>query len=112
MSKDDRNDNNRRKVPSWDGTPDTFDTYEVKLGIFLKTGPKWKESELISEAVSKLEGKAWQLIEQISEDERDKIDSKEVLLTFLRKNLLEAAVPELGKCFAGGKCSSALARRA
>ena len=99
MSKDDRKDNNRRKVPSWDGTPDAFDTYEVKLGIFLKTGPKWKESELISEAVSKLEGKAWQLIEQISEDERDKIDSKEVPLTFLRKNLLEAAVTELGKMF-------------
>ena len=96
MSRDERD---RKKVPSWDGSPETYDTYEIKVGIFLRTGARWKEPELIAELVSKLEGKAWSLIEQISEEERDKLNSREVFLNFLKKNLLEAAVPELGKLF-------------
>jgi hypothetical protein len=97
MSRDDNRD--RKKVPSWDGSPENFDSYEVKVGIFLRTGAKWKEPELIAELISKLEGKAWQLIEQIAEEEREKIQTREIFLTFLKKNLLEAAVPELGKMF-------------
>jgi hypothetical protein len=67
----DKRDVDRRKVPTWDGSPEAFETYEVKVGIFMKTQPRWKEPELVAELVSKLEGKAWQLIEQISEEERE-----------------------------------------
>ena len=61
MARDDRKDE-RRKVPVWDGNPDEYDSYEVKVGIYLRTGPKWKEAELINELVSRLQGKAWNLI--------------------------------------------------
>ena len=86
-------------VPTWDGAPEKWDTYVVKVNIYLKTEPKWKLSQAIAKLTSRLTGKAWELIEQTEEAALDALASKELFLAFLKKNLLASAVPELGRHF-------------
>ena len=89
----------KKKVPSWDGTPEKWDTYVIKTGIFMKTQPEWKAPNLIAELMQRLEGRAWDLIEQISEEQQEKLVNRKIFLQFLKESLLESAVPELGRFF-------------
>ena len=86
-------------IPTWDGTPEKWDTYVIKVGVHLKTEPKWKLSQTIAKLISRLTSKAWELVEQTEESSLDALTTKELYLAFLKKNLLASAVPELGRHF-------------
>ena len=90
---------NRLEVPVWDGSPENWETYQIKVGIFCRTEALWKQPQLIAKLINKLDGQAWRLIEQTEEVSLEGLNSKEVYLEFLKKNLLESAVPELGRLF-------------
>ena len=86
-------------IPTWDGSPEKWDTYVIKVGVHLKTEPKWKLSQTIAKLISRLTSKAWELVEQTEESSLDALTTKELYLGFLKKNLLASAVPELGRHF-------------
>jgi hypothetical protein len=86
-------------IPTWDGTPEKWDTYVIEVGVHLKTEPSWKISQKIAKLISRLTSKAWELVEQTEESSLDALITKELYLGFLKKNLLASAVPELGRHF-------------
>ena len=87
-------------IPSWSGTPETFDTYKVQVKYFLKSKPSFQQSQQIAKLIRQLRGRAWELIEKLPETSKEKLEkSQEIFFNFLKKHLLEGELPELGRCF-------------
>ena len=84
-------------VPSWDGTPQTWETFNIEVDIFCKQEPSWKEPQQIAKLLGALKNQAKDLHAALSESERDKIISKEIFKEYLRGHLLETSIPELGR---------------
>ena len=86
--------------PTWDGTSENFERYELKLHYFIRQQPSWKESQQLARAIRSLKSKAWDLVERLSEKGREQLEkSEKVYIAFLRKHLLDGEVPELGRQF-------------
>ena len=88
-------------VPSWNGEPEAWEDFVISTETYLKTREPWKESQLIAQIISRFDkkGKPWRLLVSLSETERAKLVSKDALLSYLKGNLLESAIPELGRHF-------------
>jgi hypothetical protein len=87
-------------VPTWSGDLDDWETYKIRAGICVRGADQWKQSQRISNLVQVLEGKAWEAIENLSDNERDKIQESLVpFLAFLKEQCLPTAIPELGRRF-------------
>ena len=88
-------------VPSWNGEPEAWEDFVISTETFLKTREPWKESQLIAQIINRFDkkGKPWRLLVSLSETERAKLVSKDALLSYLKGNLLESAIPELGGHF-------------
>ena len=87
-------------IPSWSGTPETFDTYKVQVKYLLKSKPSFQQSQQIAKLIRQLRGRAWELIEKLPETSKEKLEkSQEIFFNFLKKHLLEGEIPELGRCF-------------
>ena len=88
-----------KDIPIWDGSADAWEQFQTKLSWYLRRGKPHEESFLIARVIGKLTGKAWTIIEQVPENQRDKLCTKATFIKFLKKNLLDGAVPELGRKF-------------
>ena len=87
-------------VPTWSGDLDDWEMYKIRAGIYVRGADQWKQGQRISNLVQVLEGKAWEAIENLSDNERDKIQESLVpFLAFLKEQCLPTAIPELGRRF-------------
>ena len=84
-------------MPSWDGSPETWDSFSIEVDVFIKQEPKWKEAQQVAKLLGALRNQGKDLHAALSESERDKIVTKESFKQFLRGHLLETAGPELGR---------------
>ena len=72
------------QVPSWDGTPQTWESFNIDVDIFVKQEPPWKEPQQIAKLLGALKNQAKDLHAALSESERDKITTKETFKEYLR----------------------------
>ena len=84
-------------IPSWDGSPETWEEFEVEVDLFCRRKPAWQEAQQIASLLSALKGTPKSLHLVLSEKERAKITTKEIFKKYLKGNLLETSVPELGR---------------
>ena len=88
----------KTKVPSWDGTPESFEVYKTKARWYVKGFKAWEQDIAVSKLVVKLTGRAWDAIQQLPE-ERCHFEDFPALLLFLQQSCLESAIPESGRVF-------------
>ena len=93
MARDDSN------IPTWDGLPEGWEKYEIKIDNFCDQAERWKEPQQIAKLLSRLTGNAEKLFASLSEVERRKVKDRTTFKSYLKRHLLEQAVPELGKNF-------------
>ena len=88
-------------VPTWDGDPGKWEEFVITTETFLKQVEPWKESQQIARIINHFDkrGKPWRLLISLSESERAKLTTKANLFAYLKGNLLESAIPELGRHF-------------
>ena len=88
-------------VPTWNGEPEGWEDFIISVETFIKQKEPWKEGQQIARIINKFDkkGKPWRLLVSLSETERAKLVTKEALLAYLKGNLLESAIPELGRHF-------------
>ena len=86
-------------IPSWDGRPETWEEFEVEVDLFCRRKPAWQEAQQIASLLSALKGTPKSLHLALSGKERQarKITTKEIFEKYLKGNLLETSVPELGR---------------
>jgi hypothetical protein len=90
----------RDPVPTWDGSPDSWEKYQLQVEYFFKTKPHWEKPYLLAKLIKALTGKCWTLIEKLPQTSRLQLEkSPEIFLSFLKKHLLEGVLPELGRVF-------------
>ena len=88
-------------VPTWNGEPDHWEDFVISLETFVKQREVWKEGQQIARIINRFDkkGKPWKLLVSLSEQERAKLTTKDALISYLKGNLLESAIPELGRHF-------------
>ena len=87
-------------VPSWDGSPEEWEDYQVRSGIYCRGTDRWKIGQRISNLIQSLTGKAWDSIMNLSEKERENLQvDLESFHTYLKSSCLPTAIPELGRRF-------------
>ena len=87
-------------VPIWDGSPEEWEDYQVRSGIYCRGIDKWKIGQRISTLIQSLTGKAWDSIMNLSEKERENLQvDLESFHTYLKSSCLPTAIPELGRRF-------------
>ena len=90
-------------IPDWDGTVETWEDFTTRTDVYCRQVEPWKESQQISKIIGKFStsknNRVWKLLQALSETEREKLFSKTALLTFLKSQMLESAIPELGRHF-------------
>ena len=86
-----------KHIPSWDGSPETWEEFEVEVDLFCRRKPDWQEAQQIAQLLGALKGTPKSLHLALSEKERAKITTKEIFKKYLKGNLLETSVPELGR---------------
>jgi len=86
-------------IPIWDNKPETFDEHFIEVDIYVRQFPKWKEEIAIAKILGSLQGQSKQLLQALSEVEREKISTKAAYRSFLRGHLLEVGIPERGRSF-------------
>ena len=87
-------------VPSWDGTAEKFEEYQVRAQIYVNGGENWKQPQRISNLVQALQGTAWGVILNLSESERENLQKTfRSFIEFLKLSCTETAVPQLGRRF-------------
>ena len=91
-------DDKTNKVPSWDGTPESYEVYKTKARWFVKGFKPWEQEMAVSKLVVKLTGRAWDAIQQLPE-ERCHFEDFPAFLLFLQQSCLESAIPESGRIF-------------
>ena len=84
-------DNSR--IPAWDNKPETFDEHFIEVDTFVRQFPKWKEGIAIAKILGALQGQSKQLLQALSEVERDKISTKVAYRSFLRATCLKSGYP-------------------
>ena len=58
----------KTKVPSWDGTPESSEVYKTKARWYVKGFKAWEQDIAVSKLVVKLTGRAWDAIQQLPEE--------------------------------------------
>ena len=88
------------KVPTWDGEIEGWERYKVDVRYFLKTKPNWQKSQQLARLIRNLKRRAWDLIERLPEESKERLEADEqTFITFLKRHLLEGEIPELGRSF-------------
>ena len=86
-----------KHILSWDGSPETWEEFEVEADLFCRRKPACQEAEQVASLLSALKGIPKSLLLALSEKERAKITTKEIFKKYLKGKLLETSVPELGR---------------
>ena len=89
------------KIPTWDNDPDNFPDFEDRV-LWYERGLKNNDrKQTVARIVQRLTGVPWRTIKDLSKDDHDRLCQSGVkaLLTFLRGQLVEDGVPEIGKRF-------------
>ena len=90
----------REMVPSWSGNVEEWEDYTVRAGIYCRGTDSWKVGSRIANLIQCLEGKAWDAIINLSENERISLQQDlPAFLSFLKEQCLPTALPELGRRF-------------
>ena len=86
--------------PVGDGSPEDWEDYQVRSGIYCRGTDKWKIGQRISNLIQSLTGKAWDSIMNLSENERENLQVDLTSFhTYLNSSCLPTAIPELGRRF-------------
>ena len=76
-------------IPSWSGTPETFDTYKVQVKYFLKSKLSFQQSQQIAKLIRQLRGRAWELIEKLPETTKEKLEkSQEIFFNLFEETFV------------------------
>ena len=87
-------------VPVWDGSPEDWEDYQIRSGIYCRGVDKWKVGQRISNLIQSLTGKAWDSITNLSEPERENLQQDlPSFHAYLQQACLPTAIPELGRRF-------------
>ena len=87
-------------VPIWNGSLEDWEDYTVRAGIYCRGAEGWKVGSRIANLIQSLEGKAWDAIRNLSENERISLQHNlPAFLNFLKEQCLPTAIPELGRRF-------------
>ena len=87
-------------VPIWNGSLEDWEDYTVRAGIYCRGVEGWKVGSRIANLIQSLEGKAWDAIRNLSENERISLQQNlPAFLNFLKEQCLPTAIPELGRRF-------------
>ena len=87
-------------VPIWNGSLEDWEDYTVRAGIYCRGVDTWKVGSRIANLIQSLEGKAWDAIRNLSENERITLQQDlTTFLSFLKEQCLPTAIPELGRRF-------------
>ena len=87
-------------MPSWDGTAEKFEEYQVRAQIYVNGVESWKHPERISNLVQALQDTAWGVILNLSESEGENLQKTfRSFIDFLKLSCTETAGPQLGRRF-------------
>ena len=89
-------------IPVWDGTLENWEDYVVRCGVYTRGCEPWKVHTRVANLIQHLDetGKVWQMIRNLSEQERIALQSNiQTYLDFIKDNCLPTALPELGRRF-------------
>ena len=90
----------RDMVPIWNGNLEDWEDYTVRSGIYCRGVEAWKVGSRIANLIQSLEGKAWDAIRNLSENERAHLQhDMPTFLNFLKEQCLPTAIPKLGHRF-------------
>ena len=78
-------------VPVWDGSPEDWEDYQIRSGIYCRGVDKWKVGQRISNLIQSLTGKAWDSITNLSESERENLQQD---LPSFHAYLQQASLPQ------------------
>ena len=89
-----------KKVPSWDGDPDTFEAYKQKAEWYAEGLTSRERDTAGTRLAAALTGDAAQALKEIDKEERWKLKTEQgvaLLLDYLEDSILDTPVPEAGR---------------
>ena len=89
-------DNDQKGIPSWDGTEDTFDTFEVECYQYRDTVEYGKRYLCGPRIARRLSGKAAVALLGRPQGWLNRADGVEVLIKFLRSKVFKEVIRDLG----------------
>ena len=89
------------RIPIWDNNPDTFNEFEDRCLWYERGLSARGKPQAVARIVAKLTSTAWKIIKDLNAKDQRRLCACGVqdLTTFLRSQLLEMGIPEVGKRF-------------
>ena len=90
-----------KKLPTWNGDPDEWETYRDKVRWHARGIPEKEVMHLTAKLAGNVTSKAWLAVNRLSEYEKDVICAGgiDAMLKFFKDGLLENPIPEAGRHF-------------